>query len=220
MNIDQIVEIVAEELSKYDNLDSIELEARLGIYDESFDPNIGEEHYNTILGMLDSFDGWLEKSKIKCIDKYNKNLRLTTYEYLDETKEKEPKCIEKVKLKNFTFVTENLPFDFRISISREISVPVSKFNNKKKDLYQRVKTRDSRIFQNASFDLTIVETKEDSNIIQSFEYEIEHVGEFKCKKEAVFQMLYKLLDANYMIDGFLKTENLELPLELFSATMI
>lgn len=218
MNIQQIVEVVSEELSKYDNLDSIELEARLGIFDQEnnrFDSNIGEENYQKLEHMLASFGGWLNVEKSSTIDYFSNNLRLS-----QNKDTKEQKCIEKVRIKSFTFISENLPMDIRISISRENPVAVSKFPRARSKLKQRQKDRVSREFQNAVFDLTRVQSQEMGEIVETFEYEVEHKGGMSNIPNSVFQMLYKVLDANYMIDGYLKSEGLELPLEMFSAQMV
>lgn len=221
MNIQEIVEIINEYLSKCSSLESIELEIRLGIYDQEnkcFDSNIGEENFDTINNMLNTFNGWDNVNKTNITNIYGKNLRLTIN---NETKE--TNCIEKVKLKNFTFISETLPLDFRISINREIDTPVSKFPKARSKLMKRNKNLVSREYQNALFELSQIDTEEkNSDIVQTFEYEIEHNGPL-CEenmKESIFQMIYKALDANFMIDGFMKTRDNPLPLEMFSAQMV
>ena len=221
MNIQEIVEIVDEYLSKCSSLDSIELEIRLGIYDQEnncFDSNIGEENYNQIMNMLNTFEGWKSLRNENITNIYGKNLRLSVNNTTKETK-----CIEKVKLKNFTFISETLPLDFRISINREIDIPVSKFPKARSKLMKRTKKLSSREYQNALFELSQIDTEENnSDIVQTFEYEIEHNGPL-CRenmKESIFQIIYKALDANFMIDGFLKTQDNPLPLEMFSAQMV
>ena len=221
MNIDQIVSVVSEGLKKYQDLDSLEFEVRLGIYDEEnkrFDSHIGEEHYNTIEKMLKSFSGWVSQKSTTTNDYFSKNLRLSV------DQDKKQKCVEKVRLENFTFISENLPLDIRFSISREIPVLVSKFPKSKMKTPQREKERVSREFQDASWDLTKVKSRdENDNIIQVFEFEVEYKGDIKESQNlpnVVFQVLYKALDANYMIDGFLRTKGARLPLEMFSAQMV
>lgn len=217
MNISTIVETINEELSKYDNLDSIELEARLGIYDmetKKFDSNIGSPNYEKINEMLDTFKNWESVTEVVTNEKIIDNLRLITDLDNNET------VIEKIKLKSFTFVLEDLPLDMRVTISREIKQPVSKFKKTKKGIYNRIKERTSRVFQNASIDLTSVKVPVGKALEQTFEFEVEHIGDFKNPKEAIFQMLYKLLDADYMLDGFQRTEGMLLPIDLFSGILI
>ena len=217
MNITGIIESVKTELMKYDNLDSIELEARLGIYDidsSKFSSNIGSANYEKINEMLDTFKGWNNK-KNEVSTVYSKdNMRLKVSDSGDKS------VIEKVKLKNLTYVLKDLPLDIRISISRETPIPTNKFPRSFKTLPKRIKERISREFQNASFDLTSVKVPVDKIMEQTFEFEVEHIGDFKNPEEAIFQIIYKVLDANYMLDGFQRNEGMTLPLELFEAIKV
>jgi hypothetical protein len=64
IDFSKIVEPIQKALEKYKNLPNIELEGRLGIWDEdnqTFDSNIGEEYYNTINQLLESCQKWEDK---------------------------------------------------------------------------------------------------------------------------------------------------------------
>lgn len=223
MDYRQIVEIVACELSKYENLDSIELEARLGIYNEesgTFDADIGEDNYNIIKEMLESYKSWDSTSNTDVTDYFfNRGVRVS----LNNSPDGEVlEVIRKKKLKHFTFQTESQPLDIRISLKTEEIIKMEEKYTPDNAKFFRKKRRVSRKHQDASFDLTIIETEEESQILQEFEYEVEYIGKLSKENlhEAVFSVLYKILDANYMVDGFLKTKDMELPLDLFSAKMV
>lgn len=219
MSISNIVDTVSSFIEGLEDHTNIELEVRLGVYDSDnkrFESNIGEDAYDTINTLLDSFKGW-EVSNVGVSNTYGpNNLRLSQFE--DGTK----KCIEKTRLKDFTYVVENLPFDIRISISRETPTLISKFPKSRKTLQVRDKKTLVRNFQNASFELSKVTYNDQTkNLVEVFEYEVEHIGDLKNNtKESVFQLVYKALDALFAIDGFIKTEDNQLPLEIFTATQV
>jgi len=195
----------------------IEIEARLGIFDQDnnmFDSNIGEDNYLMIDDMFNTFKKWKNPSKSEVTDYYSGNMRLS----IDGEGTKQ--CVEKTKIKNFTYISENLPLDIRISISLEKPLPVSKFPRAKSALKNRQKLRMSREWQNASFDITKVTSTDKGETIETFEIEVEHKGKLLSPEENIFQIFYKIMDCNYCCDGFIKTETCMLPLETFSAQKV
>jgi hypothetical protein len=218
MDIPSVVDAIRVELLKYDNLESIELEARLGIYDtenNKFDSNIGIANYEKINEMLDTFKQWNSTKKTSVTTLSTDKLRMTT-----DATTGEKTAIEKIKLKHLTFVLEDLPMDIRVSISRETPIPLGKFPTSKRNITTRIKERTSKVFQNASFDLTCVKVPVGKSMEQTFEFEVEHLGDFQNPDEAIFQMLYKVLDANYMLDGFQKNEGMMLPIEVLTMMQV
>lgn len=209
IDVNECISNIPSELKEF-----IELETRLGIYDQEnsmFDSNIGEENYILIENMLNSFNKWNNIVKSEITDYYSGNMRLS----IDSEGEK--KCVEKTKVKNFTYISENLPLDIRISVSIEKPIPISKFPRAKSSLKNRQKNRISREFQNAKFDITKITSIEKGETIETFEIEVEHVGKLFNPEENIFQMFYKIMDCNYCCDGFIKTETNLLPLENFMA---
>mgnify|MGYP006147449689 CR=1 FL=1 len=212
-DVKSCIESIPEE-----NQEFIEIEARLGIFDQEnkiFDSNIGEDNYEMIESMLNTFNGWKNFSKSETTDYYSENMRLSI------CSEGTKKCIEKTRIKNFTYMTENLPLDIRISISIEKPIAVSKFPRAKSSLKNRQKSRISREYQKATFDTTKVISTDKGETVETFEIEVEHIGTLGSSIEnSVFQIFYKILDCNYCCDGFIKTESSLLPIETFSAQEI
>lgn len=217
MDINEIVRVVSEELSKYQtSLDTIELEMRLGIYDNTkFDSNIGEDNYNILTKMLESFDGWESNTCKTYTDvSISGNRRIRMIDGVPS------ECVKKERLSDFTFQCENLPFDIRVSISRETPITIPKIPKTTTKSSYREKCRISKKFQNALFEITTVKYTENNKSLIVYQYEVEHSGPIDNIPNNIYQLLYKILDANYMIDGFMKTSDSKLPLELFSANLV
>ena len=216
MSFNDIVEEVSSEFEKImktcGGSDELELEVRLGIFDQDnnrFDSNIGEDHFCIIDGILDKFTRWDNVKHTNTIDRYNKNLRYTT-----DTKTKNVTCIKKDRLASFTYTTEQLPFDFRFSISRETKVSAK---GDTPSGHSRDKSRTSRCWQNASIDMTrVMGSTKMGHKEETFEFEVEHSGPITDIRNNVYQIFYKCMDANYMCDGFIRKSGMELPLEAFS----
>lgn len=218
----QIVEPVKEMLEKYKNLPNIEVEGRLGIYDNEtnrFDTNIGEEYYDSIKDLLESCNKWDKVNDINVTDYFNDKLRLTV-----DNKTAQQCCIEKKKLASFTFVNENCPLDFRISISKEDPVRVEKFPTKgRQNMKQREKSRKQHTFKEFSYDLTKVSTKNKNKTAEEyFEYEVESIANVNTMDagNTVFSIILKLLDATYACEGFVKTDENQLPMDNLNIHMI
>lgn len=211
-NIKEIVKNVNDVLEKYKNVPNIELEGRLGIYDQEtkkFDSNIGEEYHGSISSMLNSFNGWESKETSNITDYFTDKLRLSV-----DNKTARQSCIEKKKLATFTYINENGSLDFRISISKEDPVRVDKFPNKQRSqLFQREKTRESYTLKKNKYELSKVNNKNKSGDIEEYyEYEVESKN-IDNREQAIFSIIFKLLDATYACDGFLKTKDNTLPIE-------
>lgn len=211
----QIVEPIKEILEKYKNLPNIEIEGRLGIFDHDsnrFDTNIGEEYYSTINDLLSSCKKWDKIQNISVTDYFSDKLRLTV-----DNNTAQQYCVEKKRLATFTFVNENCPLDFRISISKEDPIRVEKFPSKGRNLMkQREKHRKQHCFSNYNFDLTKIITKnKDKTVEEYYEYEVESVEDIGTSDTGniIFSIILKLLDATYACDGFIKTDDNVLPMK-------
>lgn len=209
----QIVEPVRETLEKYKSLPNIEVEGRLGIFDHDsnrFDTNIGEEYFEAIQRLLGSCKKWEKTDDIMVTDYFSDRLRLTV-----DNNTAQQYCIEKKKLATFTFVNESCPLDFRISISKEDPVRVEKFPKGRSGMKQREKQRKQYKFNNYSYDLTKIMTKnKDKTMEEYYEYEVESMEDHSKSNtgNTIFSIILKLLDATYACDGFVKTDENSLPM--------
>lgn len=219
--LETIIEPVCAALEKYKNVPNIEIEGRLGIFDQEgkcFDTNIGEDYYKSIDSLLNSCTVWDTSAENHITDFFNDRLRLSV-----DNNTAQQYCVEKKKLEKFTFINENGPLDFRISISKEDPVRVDKFPTKNRNsMKQREKKRKSFVMRDYSFDLTKVTNKNKENIVEEYyEYEVENKKkEIKDTKHIVHSIVLKLLDATYACDGFIKTKDNELPMENLKIFMV
>jgi hypothetical protein len=227
-DFENIVEVVNNALEKYKTLDNIELEGRIGIYDhetKKFETDIGEESYDIIKKMLMSCNEWASNSTDNSTtDFFHNKLRLSI------DKNKNEVCVNKKKLETFTFITENSPFDFRITISKEDPIDCKKFPAKRTSLFSRKKERDTYIIndhwnENYNFDLTKVyqSIPGTDNVEVNFEYEIEFSSNLANTdtKRVVYSIILKLMDGMFACaDDFIKTNDNHLPLENFSAVLL
>lgn len=217
--LQNIAEPVYKALDRYKNVPNIEIEGRLGIFDhdvKSFDTNIGEDYYNSILKLLESCKKWETQNNTHVTDFFNDKLRLSV-----DNETAKQFCIEKKKLEQFTFVNENGPLDFRITISKEDPVRVEKFPTKNRNtMKQREKKRKSFKLNNYNFDLTKILNKNSKNDIEEYyEYEVENTKNINSK-HTIDSIILKLLDAIYSCEGFIKTDDNSLPTENLSIFLV
>lgn len=189
-------------LNKYLNEPHIEIEARLGIYDEEtnqFDSNIGDIFYNNIKSILDTSqgNGWKNSQHIVSTDYFFKKYRLSV------TNECEQTCIEKIKLETINIVVDEGPIDIRITISKEIPVETSKFPIKEK-CKKREKDRLRYTYKMWNFDLTKVKLGND--IFHELEIELENTEDNKDPEYLAHSLILKILDTAKMCNKF---ENIE-----------
>lgn len=220
--IKDMVEKIYEVLKIYQNLDSIEIEGRLGIYDfetKKFDTNIGDENFDKIKNMLKTCDKWNSIDNTNTTDYFHNKLRMTVNK---ETSQRI--CIEKKKIATFTFVNENLPLDFRFTIAKEDPVKLSNFPIKGlQKLYSRTKLRESYIYKEYQYDLTKIEQEDNDNILESFEFEVEYKGDVddkSNKKQIIFDIIHKLYSGIWCCDGHIKTRNSEIPFTTFTIKQV
>jgi hypothetical protein len=170
MDMSEVIEKVSEVFDKYKDDPLVEIEGRLGIYEEdsrTFGTNIGDEHYENIKKLMMSGNKWKNTKETLETDYISKKLRLSVSD------NGEQRCIEKKRLLNINFIIDNGPIDFRVSVSKEIPVDTDKFPLKSKCEHSRTKKRNTWEYKMWDFDLTEVRTnKKDSEEI-SYEFEIE-----------------------------------------------
>lgn len=179
---------------KYLEDSSIEIEGRIGIYDEDkkkFSSNIGNKNYQIIENLLESCNDWTEKKVIHQTDYSDGKLRLTQNE--DGTQ----RCIKKTRKHVEDFIIDNGPLDFRIAINEEISVDVDTFPVTKKSNNVRKKDRKTFSYKMWDFDLTKVTTKKGKIEETSYEFEIELIkqrNEINDSNYLAESLLLKILD--------------------------
>lgn len=163
--------------------EQLEIEVRLGYIEEDdagkgkFDPDISETYFKTIAKNLKSFSKWdSTQEKRKTTDYYQGDMRLTIDANATRT------CMRKVKLMDYDFVTGGC-FDVRISVSQEIGIDPSEFDESKECNLTRVKTRKTHTIGAWNFDLTKVESEKDSLDRITFEVEVELVDFWKTASQ-------------------------------------
>ena len=203
MEFDKVVEHLEKIIYKYIDDPTIEIEARLGVYDEDdkiFSSNIGDKRFEEIKKMLDSGTGehWENPEKyVKQTDYFNDKYRLSVFE------DGKQRCIQKNRIENVNFIVENGPFDIRVSISKEIPVDVDSFPIKDKCGNSRTKKRFTYKYKNMwNFDLTEIDEMIDGGNELAYEYEIElnNINKIKNAKYISESLMLKILDAVKMCD--------------------
>lgn len=198
MEFDKVVEHLEQMMYKYIDDPTIEVEVRLGIYDEEdkkFSSNIGDKNFEKIKNLLDSGKdkNWIHPEKyIQQTDYFHGNYRLTVYE------DGKQKCVEKKRLENINLVLENGPFDIRVSFSSEIPVDVDSFPVKEKCEYTRSKKRFTYKYKMWDFEITEINEQVQNGNELAYEYEIElnkNRNKIKNVKYISESMLLKILDA-------------------------
>jgi hypothetical protein len=194
LKLNESIELLKPIFEKYLKDPSIEIEGRLGIYDEDkkkFSSNIGKENYNKIEHLLKSCSEWVDKGEINETDFSSKKLRLSQNENGTQ------RCIKKTRILVVDFVLENGPLDFRVAVNKEIPVDVELFPMREKSESVRKKNRKSFNYKMWNFDLTKVVTKKSSIEEHSYEFEIELNKEKNNIQDSKYlseSLILKLLD--------------------------
>jgi hypothetical protein len=201
MDLKETIDALTVMVDKYINDPTVEIEGRLGIYDENekiFDSNIGDEFYKKINEMLVSGTGeyWRKTETTLQTDYLHKNMRLSVSDDASQ------RCITKERLESLTFILEGGNLDFRISASREVPIDTDKFPTKEKCKFIRQKQRQHFGYKMWDFDLTEVNSiqtdqKKKKKVI-GYEYEIElnrTINDIVDTKYLCHSVLLKLLDA-------------------------
>lgn len=195
----------------YDSCDpgeSVELETRLGIYDEDegyFGSNIGDQAYDNILEMLESGKRWDAVSEEHTVDYISDGLRYSRTHSPDG--EVVETCMRKKRLGNSSFVLEDATIDIRVSLSSETPVEFENFPEHSEAELVREKKRRSYFYKVFRYDLTEIKTcrpSEDTDFTEiTYEFEVELLpGNLeKTRKDPEYRnyvcesLLLKTLDA-------------------------
>lgn len=174
---------------KNKDVENIEFEMRLGkINTGTFDTDIGEEKFNKILRGLEKYAKWEEVKETTTSVYYKDSIRTSIDEETDEATTVMKKSISK---NNFNL--EDLPFDVRFSVAKEIPVD---YNDEMDQI--RSKKRKSFIRKNLSIDMTVVSGDPndlDCEDESRYEVELEIIDPTKVKnRDELYNIIYKVFD--------------------------
>ncbi len=193
-----IVNIIEPYFEKYKNVENLEIEFRLGFIDDhKFDSFVCKEFFDKILTTLQTNKSWDSVEKTSTTDYIHNGIRLST----DSDKNKT--CIRKEKLCVLDFCYDDTPFDLRVCFSTETPLDNKEFvtqsKNDKKNIFKRKKTRSSFQHKTWYYDITCVNSVD--NTVKDTNYEIE----LECD---VVESL-KTMSSHYIIDsGLMKIQDL------------
>lgn len=204
MDFDKVVDHLQKIMNKYIDDPTIEIEARIGIFDEDdnkkFSPNIGDDQFEKIKKLLDSGkdEEWIKpKNCINQTDYFNNKYRLSVYE------DGKQRCMEKKRLENVNIVLKDGPYDIRISFSKETPVDVDSFPTKDKCGESRTKKRFTYKYKMWDFDLTEITHNISGEEGISYEYEIELDNIRNKIKDTTYlskSIMLKILDIKKVYD--------------------
>jgi hypothetical protein len=199
MDVQVLYDKVKPIIDLHRNNDHIEIEIRIGKFNGTmFDTNVGKETFTTVMRRLQKYNGWekIISSSQEVFYRDNDNTRITVDENTgDET------IIQKHRVHNEDFKNNaSAPFDFRVSISKEIPVTdVERTMDKKK-----MKERLSFIRKNLSIDLTTCmgDTHDmDSEDPVVFQIEMEIIDPKSIGDDRqLFNILHKVKDLFNILD--------------------
>ena len=155
-------------IEKYASQKNVEVEFRIGyLEDKAFNTDVSEEYYNKILGRLRTTPKWEHTETVSSTDYFVADKRYTvTSDGII--------CIRKSKLVHMDFKYENTPFDVRFCISKEDPVAPGKFSESQAN-YSRKKTRDTFKHKFWKYDISKIETVDNSVTDVSYEVELDCV---------------------------------------------
>ncbi len=173
------VEVLSKQINSWGDVPHLELEARLGYFDEDregnatfpFDSDIGKEWFEKIKDDLDNDSDIIRKEETDMTDYNVSSLRLTV------NNKTQTRCaIEKTALSHSNFRYVNSPFDVRVSFSKETPVAVKDFQDKAKASKAstsdyRKKKRFTYHTNHWKYELTRVDFKK--NQIEQCNYQVE-----------------------------------------------
>ena len=177
----QAVGLLSKQINSWASMPHLEIEARLGYFDEDeegnatprFDTDIGQEWFNAILKVLEDDDEIINKEQTVSTDYIAGANRLSVSN--DGTRS----AMTKKTLQHSNFRYVNSPFDIRVGFALEKPISIEAFTKSAQksgiapDATRRKKTRYSFHMKTWRFDLTKVEQTKDGIQDQTFQVEIE-----------------------------------------------
>ena len=165
----------------------VEVEFRLGKKGYKFDTDIGENTYNKLKSVLDTYAKWNSIEIFQYTDNFYDTVRESCFDNTKNVIQKKKICIEDF---------ENTSFDIRMNISQEIP---STIPHDKQISFSRNKQRISYITDSWKIDLTKVYCNDSYSYECELEFNIHYVRihtlEF-LKKQGISQLTNLLASAN------------------------
>tara|TARA_B100000902_G_scaffold90916_1_gene94537 strand:- start:10739 stop:11578 length:840 start_codon:yes stop_codon:yes gene_type:complete len=172
-DIQEAVELLSKQINSWGNVPFLEIEARLGYFEDDdddnvklpFDSNVDKENFEKIKNALSEWDEVIEITECSSVVYFvEDNIRM------EVTSDGSRSAVRKKKLEHSNFRYDNSPFDLRVSFSAEIPVDIDTVKNAS-NCVKRNKQRTSYHMNHWRFDLTVVTYMENS--IENREYQVE-----------------------------------------------
>jgi len=175
------VDVLSKQINNWGNVPHLEIEARIGYFDEDtqgnakfpFDTDIGKEWYDAIIEDLNNDPTIISKEESSTTDYLAGTYRLTI-----DNKTQSRCAINKTTLEHSNFRYINSPFDLRISFCQEVPITVQEFQKKAESMKAspndfRKKTRRTYHTNHWKYDITRVDYKKEQIERSSYQVEIE-----------------------------------------------
>jgi hypothetical protein len=166
--MDTLHSMIKPHFERLRSTEHLEFEMRLGKSNKGyFDSNVGEEVFNRILGALDKYQGWEDRTHEETSVYYLGNIRTIIDEQTEEVTH-----MEKIPLQKGDLVLEGRPLDVRYSFAQEKSCEPPPEGSTME--FVRTKNRQSFLRKNLRIDMTRVGgSGEDPDEEEDTRYEIE-----------------------------------------------
>lgn len=169
----EAVELLSRQINSWGSVPFLEIEARLGYFDDDddgnvklpFDSNVDKENFDKIKKALSEYPdirNVTESSSVIYV--FDDDIRM------EVTSDGSRSAIQKKKLEHSNFRYDNSPFDVRVSFCTEVPVALETIANKK-ERSQRKKSRTTYHTNHWKFDMTVVSYAD--NGIEKREYQVE-----------------------------------------------
>ena len=180
-DIQEAVELLAKQINSWGSVPYLEIEARLGYFEDDddgnvrlpFDSNVDKENFENIKQALAK---WSEIKEItettSVVYSFKDNIRM------EVTSDGSRSAVKKEKLEHSNFRYDNSPFDLRICFSAEVPIDVNRLTNMATEPVKRNKQRTSYHMNHWRFDLTVVTYID--NGIETREYQVEIEAKLDC----------------------------------------
>jgi hypothetical protein len=180
-DIQEAVELLAKQINSWGSVPYLEIEARLGYFEDDddgnvrlpFDSNVDKENFENIKEALAK---WSEIKEItettSVVYSFKDNIRM------EVTSDGSRSAVKKEKLEHSNFRYDNSPFDLRICFSAEVPIDVNRLTNMATEPVKRNKQRTSYHMNHWRFDLTVVTYID--NGIENREYQVEIEAKLDC----------------------------------------
>ena len=180
-DIQEAVELLAKQINSWGSVPYLEIEARLGYFEDDddgnvrlpFDSNVDKENFENIKEALAK---WSEIKEItettSVVYSFKDNIRM------EVTSDGSRSAVKKEKLEHSNFRYDNSPFDLRVCFSAEVPIDVNRLTNMATEPVKRNKQRTSYHMNHWRFDLTVVTYID--NGIENREYQVEIEAKLDC----------------------------------------